>query len=166
MLFLEYNDNPMPSFFARGLNVSLSTDDPLMFHHTKNPLLEEYAVASQVYRLSTVDMSEIARNSILQSGFEYPFKAHWIGRTYANPGPAGNNVKRTNLPHIRLQYRFETLREELSLLAKASHSHRSTPHSLSFSSIFPSSTALGSQGKKTYIVAGRAAKHIPNPNHY
>jgi len=153
MLFLEYNDNPMPSFYARGLNVSLSTDDPLMFHHTKNPLLEEYAVASQVYRLSTVDMSEIARNSILQSGFEYPFKAHWIGRNYAIPGPMGNNVKRTNLPHIRLQYRFETLREELTLLSKASASHRSSPN---LSSI-PSFSA---SANKTFIVAGR-----PKPIH-
>lgn len=31
-LFLEYNKNPFGQFFARGLNVSLSTDDPLMFH--------------------------------------------------------------------------------------------------------------------------------------
>ena len=35
-----------------GLNVSLSTDDPLMFHHTKEPLMEEYCVAKQVWRLS------------------------------------------------------------------------------------------------------------------
>ena len=32
-----------------GLNVSLSTDDPLMFHHTKEPLMEEYCVAKQVW---------------------------------------------------------------------------------------------------------------------
>lgn len=35
-------------FFARGLHVSLSTDDPLMLHYTKDPLLEEYSVAAQV----------------------------------------------------------------------------------------------------------------------
>jgi len=28
-LFLDYHRNPLPSFFARGLSVSLSTDDPL-----------------------------------------------------------------------------------------------------------------------------------------
>lgn len=28
-LFLDYHRNPLPTFFARGLSVSLSTDDPL-----------------------------------------------------------------------------------------------------------------------------------------
>ena len=34
-LFLNYHRNPLPEYFARGLNVSLSTDDPLQFHFTK-----------------------------------------------------------------------------------------------------------------------------------
>lgn len=34
-LFLNYQRNPLPEFLARGLVVSLSTDDPLMFHFTK-----------------------------------------------------------------------------------------------------------------------------------
>lgn len=33
---------------CQGLNVSLSTDDPLMLHYTKDPLVEEYSVAAQV----------------------------------------------------------------------------------------------------------------------
>jgi len=28
LLFLEYDKNPFPRFFQRGLNVTLSTDDP------------------------------------------------------------------------------------------------------------------------------------------
>ena len=48
-LFLNYERNPFPHFFQRGLNVSLSTDDPLQFHFTKEPLIEEYSVAAQVY---------------------------------------------------------------------------------------------------------------------
>ena len=28
-LFLDYHKNPFPVFFARGLSLSLSTDDPL-----------------------------------------------------------------------------------------------------------------------------------------
>ena len=47
-LFLDYHRNPFPTFFARGMNVSLSTDDPLMIHLTKEPLVEEYSVAAQV----------------------------------------------------------------------------------------------------------------------
>ncbi len=34
-LFLAYERNPLPDFFKVGLNVSLSTDDPLQFHFTK-----------------------------------------------------------------------------------------------------------------------------------
>lgn len=47
-LFLDYHKNPFPVFFARGLNVSLSSDDPLQIHLTKEPLVEEYSVAAQV----------------------------------------------------------------------------------------------------------------------
>ena len=47
-LFLTYNKNPFPEYFARGLKVCLSTDDPLQFHYTNEPLSEEYAVAAQV----------------------------------------------------------------------------------------------------------------------
>jgi AMP deaminase len=47
-LFLDYHRNPFPTFFARGLSVSLSTDDPLQIHLTKEPLVEEYSVAAQV----------------------------------------------------------------------------------------------------------------------
>jgi AMP deaminase len=40
-----------------------------MLHYTKDPLLEEYSVASQVWKLNSIDQCEIARNSVLQSGF-------------------------------------------------------------------------------------------------
>ena len=48
-LFLSYEKNPFLSFFQLGMNVSLSTDDPLQFHFTKEPLIEEYSVAAQVF---------------------------------------------------------------------------------------------------------------------
>ena len=73
-LFLEYHRNPFPTYHARGLNVSLSTDDPLMLHYTKDPLLEEYSVAAQVWKLTSTDICEIARSSVLQSGFEHEFQ--------------------------------------------------------------------------------------------
>ena len=100
--------------------MSLSTDDPLMFHLTSDPLLEEYAIAAQVFGLTNCDLTELARNSVLQSGFEYPFKAHWVHLTYAKPGPLGNDIRKTSVSDIRLQYRFELLREELSFVKSAS----------------------------------------------
>lgn len=51
-LFLDYHRNPFPIFFLRGLNVSLSTDDPLQIHLTKEPLVEEYSIAASVSSLS------------------------------------------------------------------------------------------------------------------
>lgn len=51
-LFLDYHRNPFPTFFQRGLNVSLSTDDPLQIHLTKEPLVEEYSIAASVLSLS------------------------------------------------------------------------------------------------------------------
>lgn len=50
-LFLSYERNPFPAFLRMGMNVSISTDDPLQFHLSKEPLLEEYSVATQIYKL-------------------------------------------------------------------------------------------------------------------
>lgn len=104
-LFLDYHRNPFPVFFMRGLNVSLSTDDPLQIHLTKEPLVEEYSIAAsvcigylshpprlplqeiwkklhfffylQVWKLSSSDICEIARNSVYQSGFSHALKVGW-----------------------------------------------------------------------------------------
>ncbi|EGG21444.1 AMP deaminase [Cavenderia fasciculata] len=118
-LFLTYYRNPFPVFFARGLNVSISTDDPLQFHYTKEPLMEEYSIATQVWHLSPCDICEIARNSVLQSGFEHNVKSHWLGTDYLNPNK--NDIKKTNIPDIRVCFRNETLTEELHLLYKSLH---------------------------------------------
>ena len=70
-IFLECARSPLRDFMQRGLFVTLSTDDPLQFHITKEPLMEEYNVAAQLFRLSSVDMCELARNSVVMSGFEH-----------------------------------------------------------------------------------------------
>jgi AMP deaminase len=116
-LFVDLDKNPFFQFFTRGLFVSLSTDDPLLLHHTKEPLLEEYAVAAQTWKLSSVDTCEIARNSVLMSGFEHPFKHHYLGAEYWKSGPAGNDVYYTNVPNIRLQFRMEILNAERELVS-------------------------------------------------
>ncbi|KAH8925347.1 AMP deaminase [Atractiella rhizophila] len=119
-LFLTYERNPFPNFFRVGLNVSLSTDDPLQFHFTKEPLLEEYSVAAQIYKFSPADMCELARNSVLQSGFEMEVKRHWLGDSFYLPGVAGNSMHKTNVPNGRVAFRYETLQEEIQMLAQFS----------------------------------------------
>lgn len=112
-LFLNYHRNPLPEYLSRGLVVSLSTDDPLQFHFTKEPLMEEYSIAAQVWKLSSCDMSELARNSVLMSGFPHQFKQYWLGVNYNKEGVAGNDITRTNVPDIRIAFRWDTLNEEL-----------------------------------------------------
>ncbi|KAI3404707.2 AMD1 [Candida oxycetoniae] len=115
-LFLTYDKNPFYNFFKKGLNVSLSTDDPLQFSYTKEPLIEEYSVAAQIYKLSSVDMCELARNSCLQSGWEATIKKHWLGKNYMAGGVAGNNIEKTNVPDIRVGYREDALKSEQHLV--------------------------------------------------
>ncbi|KAL5720997.1 AMP deaminase [Ranunculus cassubicifolius] len=112
-LFLDYHRNPFPMFFQRGLNVSLSTDDPLQIHLTKEPLVEEYSIAASVWKLSSCDLCEIARNSVYQSGFSHVLKSHWIGKSYYLRGPDGNDIHKTNVPHIRVEFRDTIWREEM-----------------------------------------------------
>lgn len=114
-LFLSYDRNPFPKYLKRGLNVSLSTDDPLQFAFTKEPLIEEYSVAAQIYRLSAVDMCELAYHSVIQSGFEYELKKRWLGPDYRLPGDQGHNVGKVNVPGIRANFRLDTLAEELDM---------------------------------------------------
>ncbi|XP_069046395.1 AMP deaminase 1 [Lepisosteus oculatus] len=115
-LFLEYAKNPLLEFHKKGLIVSLSTDDPMQFHYTKEPLMEEYAIAAQVFKLSTCDMCEIARNSVLQSGLSHEEKVHYLGDNYQKEGPEGNDIRKTNVAQIRMAYRYETLCYELNLI--------------------------------------------------
>ncbi|ETN37127.1 AMP deaminase [Cyphellophora europaea CBS 101466] len=130
-LFLTYDRNPFISYFKRGLNVSLSTDDPLQFAFTKEPLIEEYSVAAQIYKLSAVDMCELAKHSVDQSGFELSLKQRWLGKYCYLPGVLGNDVAKCNVPDVREAFRHETLKAEHAFIAKYTkdytHLERCTP---------------------------------------
>lgn len=41
--------------------------------------MEEYAIAAQLWKLSTCDLCEIARNSVVQSGLSHQVRAHSSG---------------------------------------------------------------------------------------
>ena len=119
-LFTKMKDNPFSKFFRRGMNVALSTDDPLLFHMSDDPLLEEYSVARASFDLSMTDMCEIARNSVYQSGFSHEEKKEWLGSQYLR-GVKHCDVLKTHVPLIRAKFRAEHLAQEhmmLKLLAK------------------------------------------------
>lgn len=46
-------------------------------------------------------------------------KSHWLGPNYTKEGPEGNDIRRTNVPDIRVGYRYETLCQELALITQA-----------------------------------------------
>jgi len=77
-LYLPIGENPFETYHAIGLNATLSTDDPLQFHSTKEPLMEEYMIASKVFKLSNPDLAEVAARSVRQSGFSHERKKEWL----------------------------------------------------------------------------------------
>jgi AMP deaminase len=115
-LFVPLQENPFHTFFKRGLNVSLSTDDPMIFHLTDEPLTEEYLVAMRIWRLTMCDMCEIARNSVLQSGFESDFKYWWIGD---EDSLDVKSCRKSNVPAMRIRFRRDCLRQEMEMLRSA-----------------------------------------------
>lgn len=46
----------------------------------------------QIYKLSQSSLAELARNSVIQSGFEMEVKRHWLGQRWYLPGAAGNDI--------------------------------------------------------------------------
>uniref|UniRef100_A0A8C9XL48 AMP deaminase n=1 Tax=Sander lucioperca TaxID=283035 RepID=A0A8C9XL48_SANLU len=117
-LFLSYHRNPLPEYLSRGLMVSLSTDDPLQFHFTKC-MLNCDIIVCYVWKLSSCDMCELARNSVLMSGFSDRVKCSWLGPKHIKEGQESNDIRRTNVPDIRVAYRYETMCEELNLITQA-----------------------------------------------
>ena len=123
-LFKRLKRNPFFDFFRAGLNVTLSTDDPLMFHMTENPLLEEYAAMRQYFSFSDCDMLEIARNSVLQSGFPTATKNELLGMNWQLPTPADNNSKTNGVSNRRAWFRADALLEELIFVKTAAAKHK------------------------------------------
>lgn len=119
-LFLKMRDNPFPHFFWRGLNVTLSTDDPLMFHTTNEPLLEEYTAARLLWGLSAADLAEIAANSVRQSGFSDSVRRKALGQdaSLMSRQPYKWDPNCCNVPERRLRWRRHLLAGELSFIAK------------------------------------------------
>lgn len=105
----------MTNYCYRGMNVALSTDDPLLFHMSDDALLEEFSVARASFDLSMTDISEIARNSVLQSGFEDNLKAEWLGENYKK-GVTHCDEHKTHVPLIRAKFRAEHLALEHSMV--------------------------------------------------
>jgi hypothetical protein len=59
----------------------------------------------QVWKLSSTDLCEVARNGVLHSGFPHACKKHWVASEYWRAGPEGNDIHKTNVPNLRMRFR-------------------------------------------------------------
>lgn len=108
------------TFFRQGQRVSLSSDNPLQLHMTNEPLTEEYAIASHMWKLSACDLSEIARNSVIISGFPFKTKVATIGQKFhMSHFVQANDSSKTNVPNIRVAFRYDSLTDELKYIKSA-----------------------------------------------
>ena len=62
---------------------------------------------SLLFSISSYSQCEIARMSVLQSGWAKKYKLHFLGEDFCD-------IRETNVPNIRLMYRKETLDTEIS----------------------------------------------------
>ncbi|XP_035761467.1 AMP deaminase 2 [Neolamprologus brichardi] len=120
-------DNPPYSYYLYYMYANMTVLNHLRRYINQTlldltePLMEEYSIAAQVWKLSSCDMCELARNSVLMSGFSHKAKRYWLGPNYIKEGQEGNDIRRTNVPDIRVAYRYETMCEELNLITQAIH---------------------------------------------
>jgi AMP deaminase len=113
-LFLKLKHSPVKKFHKIGMRMSLNTDDPLQFHTTDNPLVEEYLVSSKVFELSVTDLAEMTRSSVLMSSFDHDTKSRWLGPNYwLKCRVASNCPDFSNLSMIRAAFRQQALLREL-----------------------------------------------------
>ena len=66
-----------------------------------------------MYSLSPVDLCELARNSVIHSGWDIETKKLFIGNDFDKYDDSrGNDINKTNVPDCRLDYRYSVLTEE------------------------------------------------------
>ncbi|AQZ09781.1 YBR284W and YJL070C [Zygosaccharomyces parabailii] len=122
-----YRGNPFLTMLKVGMKVSLSSNSVLFNKsYTLDPIIEEYSVAASIYLLEAADLCELARNSVICSGYEGFYKAHWaglkvqkspfehevIGCTETWYDTEENTSHRHNVPIIRRLFRKDSLDQE------------------------------------------------------
>jgi len=80
------------------------------------PVASPPPASSSLWKFEFNDLSEIARHSVLQSGFPPSWKEKALGRLYYLSSVLGNDVRKTRLSDIRVAFRFETYHSEVDFL--------------------------------------------------
>ncbi|OXB67232.1 hypothetical protein ASZ78_015873 [Callipepla squamata] len=100
-----------------GIAMSPLSNNSLFLSYHRNPL-PEYLSRGLMVSLSTDDPLQFHFTKV---------KSYWLGPHYLKEGPEGNDIRRTNVPDIRVGYRFETLCQELTLITQAVQSAELEP---------------------------------------
>lgn len=50
-------------------------------------------------------------------------KKHWVGTHYWRPGPSGNDIHKTNVPNLRMRFRYDCHQEELGMVVEGARAH-------------------------------------------
>lgn len=126
-----YTGNPFLDMLKVGMKVSLSSNSVLFNNsYTLDPIIEEYSVAASIYLLEAADLCELARNSVICSGYEGFYKAHWtglklqkspfqhevVGETDTWYDQEQDTSYRHNVPIIRRRFRKDSLNQEWEFL--------------------------------------------------
>jgi hypothetical protein len=102
-------------------------------------------ICRQYWLLSVIDLSEIARNSVLQSSYSETWKQERLGKYYKE---GINDPNKTNVPNVRHYFRQYTLADELTLL-----------HDLSVDERFLSSSPPPSKSRSVTMLSKYQAVH-------
>lgn len=78
--------------------------------------MEEYAIAAQLWKLSTCDLCEIARNSVLQSGLSHQVKSNFFAQSVVTLGfqtveiqngdERGQSKRHCNAPYFSAYFHY------------------------------------------------------------
>jgi AMP deaminase len=118
-LVLSFAESPILKFFKRGLLLSINTDDPLQFHSSASPLVEEYHSAAMAWRLTECDKCELAMNSVLNSSFDLKWKCQHLGvsqeamKQCRDLRTLETEIDKTHVPALRSIYRRTALKKEI-----------------------------------------------------
>ena len=58
-------------------------------------------------------------------------KMHWVCKNYWKPGPDGNDIHKTNVPNLRMRFRYDCHSEELNLVMSGAAAHEARRHAKS-----------------------------------
>ena len=82
-----------------------------------NPLIQPVPTKSSAGSLAS--KFGVLTGAALKRGGAPQVKMHWVHENYWQPGPQGNDIQKTNVPNLRMRFRYDNHQEEVRLQCKA-----------------------------------------------